>query len=70
MKFKKFKIKKSNGINRKINTRYLKLLYLLKWDIKNNFQNFDIFYQPQVNTKTGKTEEWRHFFVGIVKSLE
>lgn len=32
--------------------KYLKLLSLLKNDISQNFKNFDILYQPQVDTKT------------------
>ena len=36
------------------NERYLKILYLLKKDINNNFENFKVFYQPQINSKTKK----------------
>lgn len=36
------------------NERYLRILYLLKKDIDNNFENFKVFYQPQINSKTKK----------------
>lgn len=36
------------------NERYLRILYLLKKDINNNFENFKVFYQPQINSKTKK----------------
>lgn len=38
------------------NARYLKILYLLKRDIDNGFKNFDIFYQPQIKSKTQEIE--------------
>ena len=38
------------------NARYLKILYLLKRDIDNGFKNFDIFYQPQIKSKSQEIE--------------
>lgn len=58
------------------NTRYLKLLYLLKRDIDDDFKNFDIFYQPQIISKNQKIQgveallRWKCEEYGNISPLE